>query len=244
MSEFVYKERTERKLPHFHPPGATLFVTYRLTGTVPRSVLQLYHAKKKWFQEESRRIAVLKVNDESPEMRAHAQRLQEFQRHWFVRFEDILHKAETGPTWLKDERVAKVVADTLHYRDGKVLRLDAYCVMSNHVHAVFSPFLAEKDVREILSPVGPVFLSQNPPLNTIMKSLKGYSAWEANRVLGRKGTFWEPESYDHVVRGDQEFDRIVKYVLHNPVKAGLVEDWEQWRWSYRRNAALLPSDVP
>jgi REP element-mobilizing transposase RayT len=107
--------------------------------------------------------------------------------------------------------------------------------MSNHVHTVFSPFLAEKDLGEILSPAGLVFMSKNPPLDAIMKSLKGYSAWEANRALGRKGTFWEQESYDHVVRDDAEFRRIVNYVLNNPVKAGLVKDWRQWKWSYRRN---------
>jgi REP-associated tyrosine transposase len=71
-----------------------------------------------------------------------------------------------------------------------------------------------------------------------MKSLKGYSAWEANRVLDRKGTFWEKESYDHVVRDDREFDRVVKNVLNNPVKAGLVKDWKQWPWSYRRDGAV------
>lgn len=238
MSEFIYKERTERNLPHFHPPGATIFVTFRLADTVPKSVLRLYQARKKWLEEETRRIAVLKMKDESPETQDHAKRIQEFQRHWFGKFEDILHRAETGPTWLRNDNVARVVADALHYRDGKVLRLDCYCIMSNHVHTVFSPFLDEKDLREIRSPLGLVFISTNPPLNAIMKSLKGYSAWEANRVLERKGTFWEGESYDHVVRNDDEFDRIVKYVLNNPVKAGLVEDWQQWRWSYLRKTAV------
>jgi REP element-mobilizing transposase RayT len=238
MSQFIYKESTERNLPHFHPPGATLFVTFRLAAAIPKSVLQLYYAKKNWFQEETERIAGLKVRDDSPEMQAYTKKLREFHRHWFAKFERVLHTAETGPTWLADERAAKVVADALHYRDGKVLRLDAYCIMSNHVHAVFSPFLAERDLREIRSPLGLLFVSKNPPPNAIMKSLKGYSAWDANRVLDRKGTFWEKESYDHVVRDDQEFDRIVKYVLNNPVKAGLVKDWQQWQWSYLRNSAV------
>lgn len=47
MSEFLYKGRTRRNLPHIHPPGATLFVTFRLAGTVPQAVLRLYHARKK-----------------------------------------------------------------------------------------------------------------------------------------------------------------------------------------------------
>jgi len=175
----------------------------------------------------------LKVNDDSDELQHHQERLLEFQRRWFREFEDILHKAETGPTWLKEE-AAKVVVDALHYLDGSVFRLDSYCVMSNHVHTVFAPFLSGAELREGRSFRGLSFLSENPPLDAIMKSMKGYTAWEANRVLGRKGTFWEKESYDHVVRNDAEFHRIMNYVLNNPVKAGLVSSWDQWKWSYRR----------
>jgi putative transposase len=234
MRDFLYKERTKRNLPHFHPPGATLFVTFRLIDTIPRSVLRSHYAQKTWWEHETRRIAALKLEDDSAELKAHIKRLHESRREWFVKFEDILHKAETGPTWLKDEQVAKVVAEAFHYRADKIFRLDAYCIMSNHVHAVFAPFLTEGELTEIMLPEGLRFISKNPPLDAIMKSLKGYTAWEANRALLRKGTFWAPESYDHVVRDDEEFHRIVNYVLNNPVKAGLVTDWEQWKWSYRR----------
>ena len=199
--------------------------------------MRLYFGQKQWLKSETERVGRLKLKDDSPEVQAHAERLREFHRQWFVKFEDILHKAETGPTWLKNDKVAKVVADALHYRDGRFFRLDAYCIMSNHVHAVFAPFLTERELRETPSPGGLRFLSKNPPLDAIMKSLKGFTAWEANRALKRKGTFWEQESYDHVVRDDVEFHRIVNYVLNNPVKAGLVSDWQQWKWSYRRAPA-------
>ena len=63
---------------------------------------------------------------------------------------------------------------------------------------------------------------------------KGYTAHKANRLLGRKGAFWQQESYDHVVRDANEWQRIVTYVLNNPVKAGLVDRWEKWQWSYCR----------
>jgi len=236
LKEFVYKERTERNLPHIQSPRATLFVTFRLAGTIPKPVLRFYHSQKKWLEEETKRTVRLKLEDDSPEMRAHESRLLDFQRGWFMKFEDILHKAECGPTWLKEERIARIVADSLHERDGKVYRLDAYSIMSNHVHAVFSPFLSERDLREILLPEGLRFVSRTPPLDVIMKSLKGYTAWECNRVLQRKGTFWQAESYDHVVRDGQEFQRIVNYVLNNPVKAGLVNDWRDWKWNYQRQS--------
>jgi REP element-mobilizing transposase RayT len=220
-----------------------LFVTFRLAGSVPKPVLRLYRAEKKWLEEETRRIVRLKLEDDSPEMRAHESRFLDFQRGWFVKFEDILHKAESGPTWLKDENVARIVADALHNRDGKVYRLDAYSIMSNHVHAVFSPFLSERDLREVLLPEGLRFVSRNPPLDVIMKSLKGYTAWECNRVLQRKGTFWQSESYDHIVRDDGEFQRIVDYVLKNPVKAGLVKNWRDWKWNYQRRSVDSTEDV-
>ncbi len=62
--------------------------------------------------------------------------------------------------------------------------------------------------------------------------LKGSTARECNKLLKRTGAFWQHESYDHVVRNEDELRRIVEYVLNNPVKAGLVEVEEDWMWSY------------
>ena len=70
------------------------------------------------------------------------------------------------------------------------------------------------------------------PLKRIMQSLKRYTARQANKVLERKGAFWQAESYDHVVRDADELVRIVQYVINNPVKAGLVSYWEAWPWTY------------
>jgi REP element-mobilizing transposase RayT len=65
-----------------------------------------------------------------------------------------------------------------------------------------------------------------------MQSLKGYTAHEANKVLNRTGTFWEAESYDHEIRDGEEFGRVIRYVINNPVKAGLVQHWSEWKWTY------------
>jgi len=71
VSEYIYKERTERNLPHFHSPGATLFVTFRLAGTIPKPTLRHYYAQKRWWEEETKRIIGLKLKDNSPEMEEH-----------------------------------------------------------------------------------------------------------------------------------------------------------------------------
>lgn len=152
----------------------------------------------------------------------HEARLIAFHRCWFRRFEEILDRAEHGPTWLKDERIAKLVADSLKYRDNQVFRLDAYCVMSNHVHVVIKPLLGKKNVRLKLDAKRVSYESTEPPLGVIMHSLKSYTANEANKLLKRSGAFWETESYDHVIKDENEYYRTIAYVLNNPVKAGLV----------------------
>ena len=71
-------------------------------------------------------------------------------------------------------------------------------------------------------------------LAVIIQSLKGYTAFKANRLLGSEGEFWAHESYDHWIRNDVEWQRTVAYVLNNPLKAGYVERWQDWEWSFRR----------
>lgn len=90
--------------------------------------------------------------------------------------------------------------------------------MPNHGHLVCAP---------LKNPEGTYF-----SLAKIMHSLKRYTAYEANQILGRSGAFWQHENYDHYVRDEAELERIIKYVINNPVKAGLVDDWKSWKWTY------------
>jgi putative transposase len=66
-----------------------------------------------------------------------------------------------------------------------------------------------------------------------MHSVKGRSARECNLILSRTGSFWEHESFDHVIRPGK-LQATMRYVLNNPVKAGLVKHWREWRWNYCR----------
>jgi len=199
-----------RHLPHYQPPGATIFVTWRLYGSIPRDVLEA-------LLEEAD-VIERKAADISPEKRVAW--LRKERKKAFARWDAVLDRADTGPAWLSNDDIAAIVAQSLHYLNGGKYDLIAYCIMCNHVHAVFRPLPVEEDGESYY------------PLSSIMQSLKGYTAREANRVLGRKGRFWQDESYDHVVRDEAELERIVNYVLNNPVKAGLVESPDQWRWSY------------
>jgi putative transposase len=233
MRNLEYKQFTERHRPHFHPPGAILFVTYRLAGSVPQSTVREYKAKKEWLENQVRR-ARKTASADAPELNRWLERLEQFSRDWFVKFEQILHQAKVGPMWMRDERIAEAVAESLRKFDGEAYRLDAYSVMSNHVHTVFKPFVSEDNIREIQDQDGrPVFVSDYPSLSQIMHSVKGRSARACNLILSRTGSFWEQESFDHVIRRGK-FEETMKYVLNNPVKAGLAKHWRDWPWNYCR----------
>lgn len=211
MTKLAFKFHYKRHLPHIQPPGATFFVTFRLAGTIPTAVL--HH-----LQEEAAHTDAILDQIEDPQERKRC--AYQTQRHLFGQWDAVLDAAAGGPKWLSDERVAKEVCDSLHYRDGRVYDLDCFCLMPNHGHVVFTPRPAENDNYHSLS--------------SIMHSLKRYTARQANAILGREGQFWQHESYDHIVRDDAELGRIRRYIRNNPVKAGLVADADAWPWTYCR----------
>ncbi len=139
-------------------------------------------------------------------------------RRLFGKWDNALDQSNTGIKYLANAQVAKLVVENLHYRDGKVYELIAYCIMPNHIHIVFMPLEESKGKYYSLS--------------KIMHSFKRHIAREANLILGRTGSFWQHENYDHFVRDDAELERIVKYILYNPVKANLVKEQADWQWSY------------
>jgi type I restriction enzyme R subunit/putative DNA methylase len=123
--------------------------------------------------------------------------------------------------YLAQESFAGIVVASL--RRGALLghyELGAYVIMSNHGHVLLLPRVSP---------------------SRLLQSLKGATARESNRILGRTGeTFWQAESYDHWVRDETERQRIVAYIENNPVKAGLVKRAEDHRWS----SASEPGGAP
>ncbi|HEX6982417.1 MAG TPA: transposase, partial [Balneolaceae bacterium] len=96
--------------------------------------------------------------------------------------------------------------------------LYAFTIMPNHVHLVFRHLNISK--------------SSEYGVTSIMQSIKSYTALECNKVLGRKGVFWQSESYDRVIRDQNELEKTIRYTLNNPVKAGLIDHWQEWSYNY------------
>jgi putative transposase len=171
---------SRRRLPHIHPPGKWLFVTWHLEGSMPPSQFP-------------------------PPGKLSAGKA-------FVWMDRYLNSARTGPTYLLKPEIAEIVTQSLHH--GVSLghyELGAWVLMANHVHVLLLP---------MISP------------SRLLQSLKGYTARQANLILGRTGhKFWQAESYDHWVRDDMELGKITAYIVNNPIKAGIVRSADAYRWS-------------
>ncbi len=122
-----------------------------------------------------------------------------------------------------------IVADKLHQFDGDKYDLIAYCIMPNHVHTLFDMSIQVVDQKESHLDEVPANYIQ---LHQIMKLIKGSTAYLANKVLKKGGKFWQKDSYDHYIRDENEFWNILNYILQNPVKAKLVDKWEDYPFTY------------
>ena len=77
-------------------------------------------------------------------------------------------------------------------------------------------------------------------LATVVHSWKSFTAKRANAILGREGTFWQREYYDHLIRNEGEFERAMNYVADNPAKA-ILKDWK-WVWVCGRDAPTTAAE--
>jgi len=188
--------RTRGHLPHWEEADGIYFVTFRLGDSLPKAALQEVRLEKEAILARARQAGRGLTEAEERQLR----RLET--RH----IEKWLDRG-SGACWMRDPRVAAVVASALAHFDGERYRLLAWCVMPNHVHVVFRPVPGNK-------------------LAEIVHSWKSFSAKSIGRMLDRRGEFWMREYYDHLVRNSKQLTRIIRYVAENPARAGLKD----WKW--------------
>jgi putative transposase len=191
------KTHYRNRLPHIVPLGGCFFITCRLADALPPDVT--YSLSSFWKNLEG--------TDESAEVK---------KKRYFVQLDDHLDRTRYGKCALNKPEVAKIITDELLSKDGMLYKMQAFCLMGNHIH-----FLMDTSIQN------------NVPLYKIMQGIKGRSAFYSNKLLGTVGQkFWQKESYDHLVRKTGEWENIFNYILQNPVKAKLVEHWNDWPYTY------------
>lgn len=119
-----------------------------------------------------------------------------------------------GECHLRRRDIAQCVEDALRFFHGQRYELRAWVVMPNHVH--------------VLIRVGAV------PLTATVAAWKKHTARRANRILGRRGGFWQLDYWDTYMRDDGHESRTVRYIEDNPLKIAGIREPRAWPWSSAR----------
>jgi putative transposase len=90
-------------------------------------------------------------------------------------------------------------------------RVLCFCLMGNHYHLVV--------------------LTLEPNLATGMRQLNGVYAQWFNRRHDRDGHLFQGRYKAVLVQGDRQLQNTVRYVVRNPLRAGLARDVDGWRWT-------------
>lgn len=96
-----------------------------------------------------------------------------------------------------------VVAEMRALHDDETVSSLAWVVMPDHVHWLFQ-------------------LGEISDLSAVLKRFKGCSARRVNNHLKRRGALWQKAFYDHALRKDEDVRGVARYIVANPLRAGLA----------------------
>ncbi|MFP4249527.1 MAG: REP-associated tyrosine transposase [Armatimonadota bacterium] len=111
--------------------------------------------------------------------------------------------------------LARTIVGALQFRHEETYLLHDWVLMPDHVHLMVTPMATEHGFHS---------------LSRILGSIKGWTAHEINRSIGRRGALWQDETFDRVIRNDAEYRKRAYYIWMNPVEADLVADPRDWPW--------------
>lgn len=193
-------------LPHIQPQDRAFFVTFRLD--LPLTTEYFLNMEKR--KEE--------LNTSLTHIESPAERNLIFGKKLFAFIDSYFDNLKCKNNILHETAYAELIVNELCSIDKQMYDLYAYTIMPNHVHLLFKPL---KNIE-----------GDDFPIAKIMQNIKGKSARFINLVLGRSGKLWQKEYYDHYVRNETELLNIVRYIVRNPINAGLVEQPRDWQWTW------------
>lgn len=114
-----------------------------------------------------------------------------------------------------------IILNSLLYWDKVQWNVYAAVVMPNHVHAITQPLAV---------PDGGAY-----NLSEIVRSVKTFSARTINAQREVRGTLWQDERYDRIIRDEAELLQKWQYLRNNPVEKGLADSPEDYAWLYEKS---------
>ncbi|MCC5796665.1 MAG: transposase [Methylophaga sp.] len=130
----------------------------------------------------------------------------------------IMHRGNNRQNIFENEedmtRILNDIGEALHKAD---CQLHAYVIMTNHLHLLLTP----KNKQE---------------LAVFMQSMANRYVRYFNANRQRTGTIWEGRFKSCLIDSDNYLFTLYKYIEMNPVKAEMVKDIKEYRWSsYHHN---------
>jgi REP element-mobilizing transposase RayT len=200
--------RKSTRLPHWDVQHGIYFVTFNLFDALPG------HVRMRIEEEADAQVQHIKLTRGEISI-AEKRAVEQHARRQIGRALDDGH----GSAFMRDARVAAIVSEEIRYFDLRRYYLLVWSVMPNHVHVVFT-------------------LTPGERLERVIHSWKSFTAKAANKLLERRGEFWQEGYYDRSIRDPRQLARTVDYVIRNPANAGL-SDWPFAAVYPDRIAALL-----
>lgn len=111
----------------------------------------------------------------------------------------------------EEEDRQKLIEKLARFREKNCYKLFAYCLMDNHVHIL---------VQEQLEPIGVA----------IKRISSSYVLW-FNKKYERCGHLFQDRFKSEIISTDISFLKVLRYIHQNPIKARLVEDISDYKWS-------------
>jgi REP element-mobilizing transposase RayT len=173
-------------LPHFDGGEICQFITLHLGDSLPQKVWLRWKTELEQEKDENAKIIL------------------------YQRFENYLDEGY-GACFLKDERIAAQVQESLFYHDASRYKLISWVVMPNHTHFLIKPI-------------------NDCEISEIMQKFKSFTAHEANKTLLRSGRFWQEDYFDRYIRNLEHYEQTIAYIENNPVKAKLCSRAKDWKF--------------
>ncbi|MFQ6083659.1 MAG: transposase [Candidatus Aminicenantia bacterium] len=102
-----------------------------------------------------------------------------------------------------------------------------YILMPDHLHLI-------------------LVLPEGKNISYIMKRIKGATARKINILIGKIGTLWQSDFYDHIIKNEKELRDKLKYIHRNPLRSDLVKDLREYEFSsfrtYENDNVILKVD--
>lgn len=161
----------------------------------------------------------------SGEFRAHRGKLPHWQvggATYFITFRTV--------QGVLDNTERQIVLDAAKFWDGRKIELHAAVIMPDHVHMLFRTKVQDD--------------GSWPTLESILHSIKSFSATQINKKRHATGQIWQTEYFDRIMRHYLEADEVLRYMQNNPVKSGLVAQARDYPFSYVATRTTAGLEAP